>query len=334
MGTASWWRTVPFILLLAASGCGSPPLIQVETVIHGDGTCDRTIWQPRDKMLPEGALKPAWNARWKSINLVAIPPELAKLAQNGQRTDEHHYFSARGSFRSPAEIPHHFRHALAYGGNAGASVLVQSYQSKDYGFVREHRWRETLTNIVTRDSFLKARDEFLNLAVPQAALAIEQVYGESFDVTGLAQYLRKEGRQFLEQAALVFYDTMAQHMTNEEQSVPYAKLASQFGLDLFDPAGNLVSGEESQQRVMSFLRHRIALGVRHRDRSRLSEPEIQSVLDQSGNSPFSQAWAAYWRQQEKDFETHLLPLVPSTRSAPVLSTRAAAPEAGELPSIA
>jgi hypothetical protein len=116
-------------------------------------------------------------------------------------------------------------------------------------------------------------------------------------------------RQGLEQAALVFYDIMARHMTNEEQPVQYAELARQFGLDLFDPAGNLVSGEESQQRVMSFLRHRIALGVRHRDGSRLTEPEIQSVLDQSGNSPFSQAWDAYWKQHENDFETQLLPLI-------------------------
>jgi hypothetical protein len=221
----------------------------------------------------------------------------------------HIYFSAQGLFRSPAEIPHHFRHALAQGREAGASELVRCYESKDYGFVREHRWRETLTNIVTRDSFLKARDGFLNLALPMVALAIEQVYGKSFDVTGLAEYLRKEGREFLEQAALVFYDSMAQHMTNEEQPVPYAELARQFGLDLFDPAGNLVTNEEFQTRVISFLRHRIALGLRHRDGSRLTEPELRSVLDQSGNSPFSQAWVAYWKQTEKDIETQLLPRV-------------------------
>ncbi len=308
MSKTRLWRTLAVAFLLAASGCGSPPLIQVETVVRSDGTCDRTIWQPRDQMLPEDALKPAWNARWKSIDLVAIPPELAKLARNAQ-PDEHHYFSARGFFRNPAEIPHHFRRVVSGGRDAGASELVQSYECKDYGFVREHRWRETLTNIVTRDSFLKARDEFLNLALPMAVLGLEQVYGKSFDVTGLAQYLRKDGRQFLEQAALVFYDTMALHMTNEEQPVPYAELARQFGLDLFDPAGNLVTNEEFQTRVMSFLHHRIALGLRHRDGSRLSGPEIQSVLDQSGSSPFSQAWAAFWKQHEKEFQTQFLPRI-------------------------
>ena len=307
MSKTRWWRTLAVAFSLAAAGCESPPLIQVETVIHSDGSCDRTIWQPRDEMLPDDALKPEWNARWKSINLVAVPPELAKQAKNGEPNDGHHYFSAQGLFRETVEIPRHFRRSAGPDREARASELVQSYERKNYGFVREHRWRETLTNIVTRDSFLKARDQFLDLALPQAVLGIEQVYGKSFDVTGLAQYLRKDGRSFLEHAALVFYDTMAQHMTNEEQPVPYAELASHFGLDLLDRSGNLVTNEEFQTRVMSFLRHRIALGLRHRDGSRLTEPEIQSVLDQNGNSPFSQAWAAYWKQHENDFETQLLP---------------------------
>ena len=38
---------------------------------------------------------------------------------------------------------------------------------------------------------------------------------------------------------------------------------------------------------MSFFRHRIALGMRHRDGSRLTEPEIRAVLEQDGNSQFS-----------------------------------------------
>ncbi len=309
MRNAPWWQTVPVILLLAAGGCGSPAWIQVETVIHGDGSCDRTIWQPKDEMLPDDALQPAWNVRWKSINLVAIPPELAKQAKNGQPNDEHHYFSAQGTFQSPSTIPHHFRRAFKPDPKARASELVRTYECKDYGFVREHRWCETLTNIVTRDGFLKARDEFLDLALPKAVLTIEEVYGKAFDVTGLAKYLRKDGRRFLEQAALLFYDMMAQHKPDEEQAVLFAELARQFGLDLFDSAGLLVSGVESQTRLTCFLRHRIALGLRHRDGSRLTEPEIQSVLDQSGNSPFSQAWEAYWKLHEQEFKALLLPRI-------------------------
>ena len=196
---------------------------------------------------------------------------------------------------------------MIQGREAPASELARSYECKDYGFVRVHRYRETLTNIVTRDSFLKARDEFLDLALPKAILGIERVYGKAFDVAGLGRYLRTDGRRFLEQAGLAFYETMARHMTLEEQAIPYAELARQFGLDLFDAAGNLVSNEVAQARVLSFLRHRIALGVRHRDGSRLTETEIRSLLDQSGKTPYSRAWGEFWKEHEKEFETQLLP---------------------------
>jgi hypothetical protein len=309
MRNAPWWRTGLVFLPLAACGCGSPPLIQIATVIHGDGSCDRTIWQPRDEMLPDEALKPAWNARWKSIDLAAIPPELAKQAKRGQKIDGLQYFSAQGYFQKTAEIPRHFRCSLEPDQGALASELVQSYECKDYGFVREHRWRETLTNFVTKDRFVKARDGFLNLALPRIVQGIEEVYGNSFDVTGLTKYLLKDGRSFLEQAALVFYDTMANHITDEEQPARYAKLAHQFGLDLFDSAGNLASAEERETRFKSFLRHRIVLGLRHRDGSRLTEHEVRSILDQDTNSTFSRAWLAYWNQHEKVFKKQLLPLI-------------------------
>jgi len=306
MSKTRWWRILAVAFLLAPGGCGSPPLIQVETVIHGDGSCDRTIWQPRDEMLPASALKPAWNALWKSVDMIAMPPELAK---NGQPNDEHHYFSARGSFRSAQEIPPHFRHALTQVSDARASELVRSYQSKDYGFVREHCWRETLTNIVTRDGFLKARDEFLDLALPKVTAGVEQVYGKFYDVTGLDRYIREDGRRFLEEAALVFYDLTARHRPEEEKYDALAELARRSGLDLIDATGKVVASEESQIRLQSFFRHRIALGIRHRDGGRLTEPEIQAILDQSGNSPFTQAWATYWKRYEKEFETRLLPLI-------------------------
>jgi hypothetical protein len=296
-------------MLLAACGCGSPPLIQIATVIHGDGSCERTIWQPRDELLPDEALKPAWNARWKSIDLAAIPPELAKQVKDGQKVDGLHYFSAQGYFRTSAEIPRHFRRSVGEDQESLASELVQSYECKDYGFVREHRWRETLTNIVTKDRFVKARNEFLNLALAKVVQGLEEVYGHTFDTTGLAQYLRKDGRSFLEQAALVYYDTTANHTKDEEQPVCYAKLARQFGLDLFDSAGNLATAEERETRIKSFLRHRVVLGLRHRDGSRLAEAELRSVLDQSTDSTFSKAWAAYWNHHEKESKEQLLPLV-------------------------
>ena len=262
---------------------------------------------PETRCCRNAALKPAWNALWKSIDLNVIPPELAKAAKNGQPNDEHHYFSAHGSFSSTLEIPPHFRHGLDQGTDASTSTLVRSYEIKDFGFVREHCWHETLTNIVTRDRFIKARDEFLDLALPKVIEGVEQVYGKTYDVHGLNRYIREDGRRFLEAAALVFYDVTARHRTDQEKYDAYAELARQSGLDLIDSDGKAVEGTESEKRWLLFLRHRIALGIRHRGGGRLTESEIQGILDQSGSSPFAQGWNAYLDQNKMEFKTLLLP---------------------------
>ena len=73
------WRVViPILVLLAAAeGCGSPPCFQIETAVHGDGSCDRQIWQPEREMLPAEALKPGWSAHWKAVRPMAAPPAFA-----------------------------------------------------------------------------------------------------------------------------------------------------------------------------------------------------------------------------------------------------------------
>jgi hypothetical protein len=300
-----WQVIVPVLGLLATcAGCGSPPCFQIETVVHPDGSCDRKICQPKGEMLPEDALKPVWNARWKKVDPDAAPPAFAlKKAQ----ANEYKYFSASGTFPGPREIPDHFRHFHERCPEVGTSELVRSYERRDCGFVVEHRWSETLTNIVTRAGFLKARDEFLDLAMPFAALGIERVYGDAFDVKGLLRYLRTEGRRFLEQAAVVLYDVTAAHAPEDEQSSRLAKVAQQFGLDMFDANGDLVSVEEGQARLETLLRHRIMLGVRHHDGSRLTEAEVRSLIPKDSASPYSQAWEKFCKEHEQALEAQLAP---------------------------
>jgi hypothetical protein len=173
--------------------------------------------------------------------------------------------------------------------------------------VVEHRWRETLTNIVTPNGFLKARDEFLDRAFPRFIQGIEKVYGSAFDVKELTNYLRKDGRRFLEEGAIVYYELAALHQNEEAQALAFAELARRFGLDLFDAAGKVVEGEEANTRMLAFLRHRVALGVRHRDGSRLTDPEIQSIINLGGPSPFARGWEAYGKQVESELKTELVP---------------------------
>ncbi len=309
MNSRAWLRLLAVAALAAACGCNAAPVVQVETVIHADGSCDRTIWQPKDDLLPAGALQPAWKARWTSFEQTSIPPELGQDRRMQQASDGHAYFSARGKFACIAEIPAHFRAPAQASPELGASELARSYEVIDYGFVREHRFRETLTNFVTRERFLKARDELLKLVMPLLVQGIEQVYGPDYDVRSLVGYCQGDGRRFLEQASLIFYDTMARHIPGDEQLAAYAVLGRQFGLDLLDPAGNVAGGEDAQKRCLVFLRHRIALGLRHRDGGRLTDLEIQSILDTSNSGRFTKRWDAYLNPLEPSFKNQIAPRI-------------------------
>jgi len=302
-----WRLLAPLLgLLAAAGGCGSPPYVQVETEVHGDGSCDRTIWQPEGELLPPEARRPEWSERWSSVRPILAPPAFAgKVGKGGDRT----YFTAVGSFRDPGKIPSHYRHAIEGHPETGVSELARSYERRDFGFVIEHRWSERLTNIVTRAGFLKARDEFLELAMPLAARGIELVYGGKYDVTGFLRYLQTEGRRFLEQAAEALYDSSVTHEPERQQAVRLARIAERFGLDLFDAKGDLVTSVEGDARLEDFFRHRVLLGLRHRDGSRLTEAELRSLFPKDSDSPFEKHWESFFKEHEKEFESKLVPRI-------------------------
>jgi hypothetical protein len=305
MGTR-FQRHLVVVMVLSAccAGCGSPPLFQVETVIQSDGGCQRTIWQPKGEMLPKDALEPAWNARWSSVGPVDVPPAFAKQYPSH---GDHQYFMAKGSFSSPTDIPPHFRHTLESCPEVGASELTRSYDRADYGLVVEHRWREKLSNIVALTGFLKARDEFLDLAMPLAEKAINQIYGGKYNVHNLVTEVRSQGRRFLEQVALVFYDNLSRNLPEAEQYSRLAAAVKPFGIDLFDAKGDLVDSEEGGKRFQRFLRDLISRGVRHRDGGALTEAELQSIVDSSSAPPYSTAWESFAKEHKTQFETQLLP---------------------------
>jgi hypothetical protein len=206
-------RCLCFLGLLAA-GCCPPAAIYVETTIHPDGSCDRMTWQPKDKFLPEQAKKPEWRARWKEVSDAGRPPVALDRKPS---SDDCHYFIARGSFKNPREIPSHYRFTDANVPEAGASELERTYETMDYGFVVEHRWREKITNIVTLAGFLKARDELLDTFLPPYTEAVEKVFGNEYDVSRAVAFLRTDVRRFLEQASLILYDAAVRGKVMDER---------------------------------------------------------------------------------------------------------------------
>jgi hypothetical protein len=276
-----------------AAGCGPslPAAIYVETAIHADGSCDRMIWQPKDKFLPELARKPEWNARWKTVSDASRRPG---APHSKASNDEYQYFIARGSFDSPREIPPHYRFADDEVPDAGASELERTYERNDFGFVVEHCWQEKITNIVTFHGFLKARDELLDLFLPVYTEMIEKVLGTDFDVSRLVNHLRANGRRFVENVSLIFYDVAARGLvTGKDGKLDVAltnhlyEEAERFGLDpksllgLFAVPSN---EKESERRLNAYLGRLVVQYFRHRDGAALTAAEADAFIQGISNN--------------------------------------------------
>ena len=267
------WLAGLYLLGVLVAGCCPPSAIYVETTIHPDGSCDRMIWQPKDKFLPEAALKPEWNALWKSVSDASSRP-----AQSGARASRNDcsYFIARGSFSSPLEIPSHYYYADKEIPEAGPSELERAYERKDYGFVFEHRWKEQVTNVVTFPGFLKGRDELLDIFLPLYTDAIEKIFGSDYDVTRLVSHIRADGRRFLENIAVLLYDAAVRRRLIDDNGELDVDLtmnlfneAKRFGLDHdFLQAFKVPANEkESMRHFNAFLGRLIGQYFRHRNGS-------------------------------------------------------------------
>jgi len=293
-------------VLLLASGCGAPAFFQVETVIRPDGSCDRLVWQPKGEKLPEDAMTPAWNARWKGVSDVVVPPA---FSNGNQSRPDRAYFHAHGGFPSPADIPVHFFHRNEFYPDLGASELTRSYERTDLGFVVEHRWIERITNIVTRDGFLKARDDFLEIALPLLCDGIERVYGDRYDVAAAVVDVRTRGRRLLDDAALAYFEAISGHEDERAMGVRFAGVFHRMGVEMFDDKGAVVSMEEATRRIKEFARDVIVKDFQRRDGRPLADDEVTAILESYSTPPFCDAWSAFMKQHETEIKTRLGPLL-------------------------
>jgi hypothetical protein len=286
-----WHQRLALACVLAAlcAGCGNPPSFTVDTVVHPDGSCDRTIVQPRGESLPAKALTPEWNARWRSVKERNGPPGSPPSAGSDETQK---YFTASGSFRSPRDIPPHYHLADDQFPGAGRSELRRTYERKDYGFVVEHRWSETITDIVNLPGFLEARDKLLDILLPMALRFIAEEFGPGYDLSGLSTFIRRDVRRALEEASLLLYDAgVRRRLGRDDQTmdpelvVKLAVLSKRIGLDPLDAGGKLISDQEAARRIDEFLRRVILQYVRHRDGSALDRSEADAVIARARTDP-------------------------------------------------
>lgn len=171
-----------------------------ETVLHDDGSVDRAVYQPDNDAFPEAARK---DALWKQTTYAPNPDALKKMNFMGAiselpiqkpKNEGVPYYAGWNSFKSAKDVPEHYLKKAPPKSDLPDAKLVRDYARTDYGLVTEHRWSETLTDIVTLDGMRKARDELADLAIVLFADTFQEAYGKDWDGSGLVKWLRDEAR--------------------------------------------------------------------------------------------------------------------------------------------
>ena len=179
-------------LLMTAERCGPAQLeSRILTAVRADGVIERAVCQPAVAAAPEARLADRWSelGRW---DICAADPkkwdgDFAPRPGSPPDDDPSATLAAFGRYASTGDIPDH--HRVMVGDSSRLSHLVPVYERRDYGFVVEHTWRETLTETTSPG---QARDAAARMATVETVVvsaAIRQAFGASHDVDALLAWL-------------------------------------------------------------------------------------------------------------------------------------------------
>jgi hypothetical protein len=262
------------------AGCGRE-VFRAETKLEANGRVTRAIFQPKGET-PESVRKPGvWSGGvtysverpaepWGSpISSLPVLPE-------GQQP----YFAAWGAFDSVAKLPEHY--LVKAGSGLPDGKLVRKYETKDYGFVTEHHWRETLNDIVTIDDMHQARDELTRLLIDTGDEILRETFGKEYDFTDLTHWFDNEGRTWVAEILDVFFHsagrTKGEKAWLKEFTSAALRICRRHGLDLPDVSEGSKEADLLQQTVMPFARDVVRRTVKRRDGRAVSDGVIEQIV--------------------------------------------------------
>ena len=264
---------------LLASGCGQK-LYRAETTLEADGRASRAIYQPADDTPAEARRADVWTQ-------VTYAAEIRPNQWSGGIRElpvaaadkEHPYLAAWGEFATPAKLPQHYVKPAPRGLPDGK--LAIDYRREDYVFVVEHRWKETLTDVVTLDGMHKGRQQFLELVIPLARKCLEAGLGPAYDVDGVSDWLRDTGSPWFIDASDVFFEAgvRGELSPNEKWKSSLADVCERYGLQLRDERGQLLDQDRARATVAAYAAKMLRDHLRRRDGAPVPDEAINDLLE-------------------------------------------------------
>jgi hypothetical protein len=272
------------MLLLAGlflTGCAT--VYRSETVLHDDGSIDRAIYQPAGDTPEAAKVRQAWD----QTTYAPDPDGLEKQGQTGPISslavlppaNERPYFAAWGKFKSVRDLPDHVAMKAPEGSGLPDGKLVRETTRKDYVFAVEHRWRETLTDIVTQEDMRKAREEMADYLINIGMDTFNEAVGKEYDGSALFKLLRTEGKAWLAEATDFGFLYCATH--KGPSSPPglldgLADICARHGLVL-KVEGKFLDDKAMEAAVDDFAITRIVQNVRRKDDGKPVDREVAAL---------------------------------------------------------
>lgn len=262
------------LIAVCAAGC-SKDYYRTETVLQSDGSVERAIYQP------DVEDSSAWSVATGAERISADDWEgsITELPPRPQDED-HPYAAAWGRFDSVAEVPKHFE--IKSPDESRSSRLVRAHSRTDYGFVVEHKWSETLTDIVTHDDMHTAVRELADLLISLGAATFEEAYADRYDSSEFVAWARREGIDWVIEICDIYWDTAARRLSQDEQEQEIIRLlaanATRHGLTLTDENGEMLT-VDVEETIAHFFENKLRQLVQGPDGGAFDQESIEVLLN-------------------------------------------------------
>jgi hypothetical protein len=269
------------IAALVTLGC-EPKLYRAETVLHADGSVERAIYQGVEATTADAQKAGVWNGSTYAgrIEHERWSGSIADLPQ-ADRDERHSYFAAWGKFESPQRMPQAFVRKAPQGLPDGK--LIVDYQREDYGLVVEHRFKETLTDIVTIDDMHLARREMADLLIPLAPKILDEALGDKYDTSRLGDWLNQTATPWLfEISDVVFQSGVRRELSEDKLAAALAPVCARRGLVLTDASGKLLDSAAMEDAVETYAAKVLRDTLRRRDGEDVSDEDVARILEWIG----------------------------------------------------